>query len=111
VRLVRLTAAEGLPITAHGSRFALVPLMRPTDLARTIAMHLAAGDAVGEHEADARQLFLVVRGSGWVSGGDGVRHPIGEDHAAIIEPGEPHAAGTSDGMVAIVVEGEFSLGA
>ena len=52
-----------------------------------------------------------MRGSGWVSGGDGVRHPIGEDHAAIIESGEPHAAGTSDGMVAIVVEGEFSLGA
>jgi hypothetical protein len=110
MRLLTMSSSVGRAITDHGSRLTLVPLMRPTDLARTIAIHLEPGDEVGEHEAVGRQLLLVVRGTGWVSGGDAVRHPIHEDEAAFFESGERHAAGTDDGMVAILVEGEFELG-
>jgi hypothetical protein len=109
VRILDRSAGVGRSISEHGSRFVLVPLMRPADAARTVLLHLSVGDEIGAHEAGQRQLLVVLRGSGWVSGGDGARVAIVEDQAAVFEPGELHAAGTEVGMVAVSIEGEFEL--
>ena len=109
VRVVDLSAARGRWIAAHGGAFTLVPIMAPDDAARTVVMHLGPGDTVGEHETATRQLMVVVRGSGWASGADGVRTSIAEDHGVLFEEGETHAAGTDTGMTVVVVEGTFSV--
>ena len=101
----------GHPVRLFGGDFVLSPLIGATDTARTVCMHLQPGDAVGEHEATTGQLFCVVVGEGWVSGGDGEPRGIRPFQAAYWVPGERHAAGTDNGMVAVVLEGGFSVAA
>ena len=69
-------------------------------------MRLEPGGHVGAHQATTRQLFLVVRGAGWVRGPERERTPISADQAAFWEPGEEHEAGSESGMVALVIEGD-----
>jgi hypothetical protein len=110
VRIVRFDASAGRSIDAFGSRNAtLSPLMGADDAARTVCIHLAAGGEIAEHAAMAVQLFCVVSGEGWVSGGDGRRHPIGPLQAAHWSSGELHAVGTDGGLVAFVIEGSFEV--
>jgi quercetin dioxygenase-like cupin family protein len=52
------------------------------------------------------QLFVVVRGSGWVSGRDGQREAISAGEAVLWEPGEEHESGSDEGMTALVLEAE-----
>jgi quercetin dioxygenase-like cupin family protein len=51
-------------------------------------------------------LFTVVRGAGWVSGGDGGRAAIAAGEAVLWEAGEEHESGSDEGMTALVVEAE-----
>ena len=66
---------------------------------------IAAGGTLGTHPASATQLFLVVTGSGWVSGPDGIPIPVSAGTGVRWEAGEEHASGTAAGMTAIAVEG------
>lgn len=102
MRLLDFGDSATFPITAFDSRASLAPLMRQTDVARAIVMHLPPDGVVGSHEATTHQLFCVVAGEGWVAGADDVRVPIRTWQA-----GERHTSGTESGMVAVVVEGEF----
>ena len=43
-------------------------------------------------------------GSGWVSGSDGVRRPLGVGRGAFIGRGEVHAKGSESGLTAIMVQ-------
>jgi hypothetical protein len=52
------------------------------------------------------QLFVVARGSGWVSGGNGKREPIAAGEAVFWEQGEEHESGSGEGMTAVVLESE-----
>jgi quercetin dioxygenase-like cupin family protein len=72
--------------------------------AHVYCLHFEAGGEIGVHEAGFAQLFLVVSGSGWVSGSDGKRRPVGQGEGAFIARGEVHAKGTSSGMTAIMVQ-------
>ena len=109
MQLVSFGPDAGHHVDQFGSDFLLTPVMGVRDAARTVVMHLAAGGLVGAHEAGTVQLFCVVEGSGWVSGGDGVRHLIARHQAAHWTPGEVHAAGTDVGLVAVVIEGTFTV--
>lgn len=100
---------DGGRIDAHGSSFTLVPLIGPRDVARTVLVRLGPGESIGEHPAEARQLVVLVEGTGWVSSGDGVRAELGANEGACFEPGERHAAGTDLGFTALVVEGSFDV--
>ena len=111
MRIVTFGRDAGHQVDRFGSDFVLAPLMGPTDTARTVCLHLTPGGRVGEHEAVGTQLFCVVAGSGWVSGADGLRVPISPFRAAHWTAGERHAAGTDAGMVAVVVEGDFTVAA
>ena len=69
-----------------------------------VVIELGPGGVVGRHPAVAAQLFVVVSGTGWVSGSDGDRVPIRAGEAVAWEPGEEHESGSDEGMTALVVE-------
>lgn len=59
---------------------------------------------LGRHPTRLWQLFLLVSGTGWASGSDGVRERLVPGDAVLWEPGEEHESGTDDGMVVVVVQ-------
>ena len=61
MELYSFDVAAGHHVDRFGSDFILSPLMKPSDAARTVCMHLPPGGMVGEHEATSVQLFCVVR--------------------------------------------------
>ena len=91
-------------MTAPGSVSARVRLLGVE--AHVVLIEIAPGGVVGRHPAAAPQLFVAVRGSGWVSSGDGAREPIEAGDAVAWERGEEHESGSDGGMTAIVVEAE-----
>lgn len=91
-------------VTAPGSVGARV--RRLAAEAHFVVIEVGPAGVVGRHPAVGAQLFAVVRGSGWVSGGDGEREPIAIGEVVVWEPGEEHESGSDEGMVALVVEGE-----
>ena len=109
VRRFRFDDEVSIPITQFGSRFRIGPLTGPDSQVRVQIMRLPPGGSVGRHEAVGQQLFAVVAGTGWVSGGDGRRTPIGPDQAALWEPGEEHDASSEEGLTAVCIEGEFDV--
>ncbi len=102
-----LTAPAG-GLAAYGStgaslvRAALVE--QPQDGFGVDVVRLEPGGAIGRHPTRLWQLFLVVSGSGWVSGADGDRRGVAAGEAAVWEPGEEHASGTDTGLTAVVVQ-------
>jgi hypothetical protein len=72
--------------------------------AHVVVIDIGAGGTVGRHPAAAQQLFVVVRGSGWVAGGDGGREEIESGGAVLWDAGEEHESGSDEGMTALVVE-------
>jgi hypothetical protein len=69
-----------------------------------VVIRIGAGGLVGRHPSGCQQLFLVVEGAGWVSGGNGRREPIAAGEAVAWEEGEEHESGSDEGMTALVVE-------
>ncbi|WNV75733.1 cupin domain-containing protein [Geodermatophilus sp. DSM 44513] len=67
-------------------------------------VRLAPGGVIGRHPTRWWLLFLVVEGAGWVSGPPGERRPLRAGEAALWAPGEEHASGSADGLVAVVVQ-------
>jgi mannose-6-phosphate isomerase-like protein (cupin superfamily) len=94
-------------VTAPGSVSARVRRLA-TD-AHVVVIEIGSGGVVARHPAGVRQLFTVVSGSGWVSGGDGERGPIEAGQAVLWEQGEEHESGSDEGMTALVVEAELLL--
>jgi len=105
MRLFRFDASAGHPIT-HFDSVGLVmsPIQRGEGQFQIGCMHLEAGGLVGFHQAVGPQLFLVVRGEGWVRGERPERHSIAVGQAAFWTDGEWHESGTATGMDAIVLE-------
>jgi quercetin dioxygenase-like cupin family protein len=74
--------------------------------AHVVVIEIEAGGVVGRHPAASAQLFIVIGGSGWVSGADGLRIQVAAGEAVLWEPGEEHESGSGEGMTALVVESE-----
>ena len=93
------------PISLYQSHGAsALPLADGRGDGHVYCIRFAPGGAIGPHEANFGQLFLVLAGSGWVSGGDGVARPLGMGQAALIGRGEVHAKGSETGMTALMVQ-------
>ncbi|MGY1605979.1 hypothetical protein [Geodermatophilus sp. SYSU D00700] len=105
---MRVSRTPARPLTEFGSagaslvRAALVGGLQ--DAVAVDVVRLARGGTVGRHPTRLWQPFLAVEGSGWVSGADGARRPLATGEAAVWEPGEEHASGTADGLLAVVVQ-------
>lgn len=100
----RVELAGEREVTAPGSVRARVRRIAPE--AHVVVIELGPGGLVARHPAVVAQLFAVVAGSGWVSGGEGAREAIRAGEAVLWEPGEEHESGSDDGMTALVVEAE-----
>jgi GrpB-like predicted nucleotidyltransferase (UPF0157 family)/quercetin dioxygenase-like cupin family protein len=113
VEVIRFGAELGRPVTQFGSDLRLATLTAGDARVRLVVLHLPPGGRVGRHPAVARQLFAVVAGRGWVTGGDGVRRAIGPGYGAVWEPGEDHdaEADADTGLTAVCAEGRFDLDA
>jgi hypothetical protein len=107
MQMVTFAEGDAQPIDRFESRDASVNhLGRVEGAGAVVAIRLGAGGKVGRHPAVKAQLFVVVGGSGVVSGGDGVQVPIAVGQAALWQAGEQHESFTTTGMTAIVIEVE-----
>jgi quercetin dioxygenase-like cupin family protein len=81
---------------AHGGQSAAV---------RVTCLTVEPGGVLGTHPAVGGQVFLIVAGSGWVSGADGRRIALEAGQGARWDEGEIHTSGSDTGFTAIAVEG------
>jgi quercetin dioxygenase-like cupin family protein len=79
-------------------------VVEPQDGFAVDVVRLAPGGSIGRHPTRLWQLFLVVEGSGWVSGAEDRPVPVEAGTAALWSPGEEHGSGTAEGMLAVVVQ-------
>ena len=100
----RIQLAGEREVTAPGSVSARVRRLAPE--AHVVVIEVGPGGLVARHPAVGAQLFAVVAGSGWVSGGDGAREPIEAGEAVLWDPGEEHESGSDAGMTVLVVEAQ-----
>jgi quercetin dioxygenase-like cupin family protein len=105
--IFRYGAGEAKPIDRFGSSNVVISRLAHVAGEATIHwIYLHPGGVLGSHPAVENQLFLVVQGSGWVSGAADETMPITAGQAAFWEAGERHTSRTDTGMTAIVVEGK-----
>ena len=105
MHLLDFTPGHEALITAYDSRGAYaLPLGEGRGEGHVYCIRIEPGGAIGPHEASFGQLFLVVAGSGWISGSDGVQRPLGVGRGAFIGRGEVHAKGSDGGLTAIMVQ-------
>ena len=104
--LTQWTGADGRThrVDPKASRTVIAPIFKTDADARFAMFYIDRGGFIPKHPATGPQLFVVVDGSGWVSGDGGERVPIKAGQAAFWEPGETHESGTDDGMKVIIVE-------
>ena len=50
-------------------------------------------------------MFLIIAGSGWVAGADGMHHPVQAGQGVRWAAGEVHTSGTDTSLTALAVEG------
>lgn len=109
MRILDLGSVTGLPVTAHGSRGFSVAALGLSGDAHLVAVRLEPGGVVGRHPAVGRQVLAVLTGDAVVSGSSGDPVTIGPGQAAVWEPYEPHETRTTEGLTALVLEGELDL--
>ncbi len=83
-------------------RAALV--QEPQDGLAVDVVRVAPDGVIGRHPTRLWQLSLIVTGSGWVTGASGDRRTLRPGGAALWSPDEDHAAGSDDGLTAVVVQ-------
>lgn len=95
------------PITQFGSAgVAITHMVQSLAAASVVCVRIEAGGTLGRHPAVNDQLFLVVEGSGEVSGEEGVFVPIEASHAAFWQTGEQHETRSETGLTAVIIEGK-----
>lgn len=76
------------------------------ELLRVTHLRFQPGGRLGAHPTGVAQMFVVVQGSGWVSGGDGMRERVEAGTTVLWAKGEKHASGSDVGMVAVVIQAD-----
>jgi quercetin dioxygenase-like cupin family protein len=93
-------------VTGHGSTgLHATRIARFAETAQATCLVVAPGGVIGTHPASGYQVLLIVSGSGWVAGSDGVRAAVTAGQAAFWAPGEIHTTGSDTGLTAIALEG------
>jgi quercetin dioxygenase-like cupin family protein len=95
----RLISAHG-SIGLHATRIA-----SGNGAVSVTCLAVEPGGIIGAHPAVGDQLFLVIAGSGWVAGADGIRHPVQAGQGVRWAAGEVHASVTDTSLTALAVEG------
>jgi quercetin dioxygenase-like cupin family protein len=71
---------------------------------RIYCLYFGPDGIIGAHPTGFCQFFLVVEGSGWVSGADGNRIALKAGQGMRLEKGEMHSKGSDTGMTAIMIQ-------
>jgi len=107
IRLIDLSSTRAKAITQFDSRGATsIELAHGHGASHAYLVQLAPGGAIGPHPAGFDQVFMAIRGSGWVAASDGVRVAIGDNVAAVIARGESHSKGSETGMLAVMIQAD-----
>jgi quercetin dioxygenase-like cupin family protein len=105
IRLLRFNANQAKPIEAYTSAGAhSCELAHGRGESHVYVIHFEPGGSIGSHPAGFDQVFIVIKGSGWVAGSDDIRHEIEEESGAFIPLGESHSKGDEVGMVAVMIQ-------
>lgn len=106
MHLIDVADATRVPVDRFGSNGVdLLPLVvSESGITAADIAYIEPGGILGRHAAPIGQLFVVMSGSGWVSGSDGVRYARGPGQGVVWEPGEEHATGSDEGLTAVIVE-------
>ena len=105
MRVVEFSAANADAISLYQSiNASSVALGQGGGEAHVYCIHFGPGGQIGSHPTGFSQLFLVVQGSAWAAGPDGVRVALQAGQGAFFERGEVHSKGSEFGMVAIMVQ-------
>lgn len=93
-------------VTAYGSRGVAFAGLARSDQVSVGVLQVSPGGVLGRHPAAAGQVVVVAAGTGWVSGGDGARVPVGVGDAVFWPGGTEHSSGSEAGMTLVVVEAD-----
>jgi quercetin dioxygenase-like cupin family protein len=105
MELLDLRTGAATPITDYASRAAWSATWAHGDgEAHVSTVRLAPGGLIGPHPTGFAQLFVVLEGTGWVSGVDDVRVPITAGQAAYFPRGVRHAKGATTDLVALMIQ-------
>jgi quercetin dioxygenase-like cupin family protein len=92
-------------VTNYGSRSVTsLALAGGAGEAHAYRLEFGPGGIIDRHVAGFGQLLVIVSGSGWVAGGDGVRRAVRNGDVAHFARGEEHAKGSDTGMTAIMIQ-------
>jgi len=67
-------------------------------------LEIDPGGIIGSHPTGYAQILLVISGSGYASGNDGIRIDLSQGQAVYINRGELHSKGSHTGMTAIMIQ-------
>jgi quercetin dioxygenase-like cupin family protein len=106
--LTQWTDAKGVShrVDPKTSKVVISPVLMSQSASRFACFHIGKGGFIPRHPTTEPQLFVVVEGSGWVSGDDGRKVPIQANQAAYWAPGEVHESGTDAGMKVIIAHAD-----
>ena len=105
MRIYDFDSNMGQPVPFFQSRAAQVAeLGGGSGESHAFLLRFEAGGVIGPHLAEFGQLFAPMGGTGWIEGGDGMRHAIRPGQVAFIERGEMHAKGSDAGMTVLMIQ-------
>jgi quercetin dioxygenase-like cupin family protein len=105
MKVVEFSSSQAQPIELFNSvSTASLPLGDGRGETHVHCVFFDAGGKIGEHPTGFAQLFLVIEGSGWAMGADGVRVELRAGQGVYFERGENHSKGSETGMTAIMVQ-------
>jgi len=106
MKIFRFDAQVGKSIDRYDSSgFVITGVLHLFDEAVINCAYLSSGGVIGYHQAADSQLFLVVRGEGWIRGEAPHKTSVKAGQAAFWEKEEWHESGTETGMLALIIEG------
>ena len=89
----------------NSSGFIISRVVQLFDEAVVSCAYISTDGVIGYHQATIPQLFLVLRGEGWVRSEISDKTSIKAGQAAYWEKGEWHESGAEIGMTVIIIEG------
>lgn len=97
----------GQPVTNYNSVSAFYSkIMKSAEPTNIGLMHIEKDGVLGYNEAPVPQLFILVKGEGWVEGEDKKRVMLKSGEGVFWKKGEGHSSGSENGFTALVLQSE-----
>lgn len=105
MRIYRFDPEVGKENGQFGSLKAIIArVVQMDDEAKINAIYLQPNKSISHQQAMTQQLFLIVKGNGWVRSESDKILAITEGQAILWEKDEWHESGTENGMTAVIIE-------